>query len=759
MNMIEPLVLKKNTDIGIVYINGVDSISPLRYGVKSSSLNNLPELFKWIPKGFVMSKDLSTRISLDMVDVDERIYLKKIFDDFFKDINSVILRSSSSLEWVEGNSYAGLFKSIRGIHSFDEMVLAIKEAHSELNNNVIQDYAEQKSAVLPEEHMAFLIQEEIHCSQSALLIIDKSSDYLEFYENDILGAVSGDTKPTFSIHRRNGIVVKQTGNKINLKENQLSELTDIIENVRKSLDENNAIHLEVAFSNTSTHILQINNLKGQSIDNNFIKGSKSVNLPSKAESMAWFHESGLFKEKLKVYDFSDVESLYKGIIRDFDFDKKITVRFSYKNDINLPRGFFVSSHDLKNWLKKINIATDWKVIVHEYLCVRRSFELLLEDNKFLLEHIPGMWESDNTMNPDVIYSDEDILKTWVWNKERDNIKFVDEISNTEEYRNVLGNDTLLEWQLKLSSIIPILKEKFKNELPLNFHFVENENKEWSFLNIRQGFIVNSTGVTQMQSHVITSISDIDNWDKKSPLQLQVVSKREDEQELIDIINKLPKVQNKNIIIEFGLLSHPAMILREFGYNLIPSYLYNPDRIHSPNYISARYDMNDDPIKRIMREESLYEDDDFKVVYDREPITNNHLLVLSKHPFTSMIENEDLSSKYEKMFMYLKSQKIIDNFILIERGRAKFCTSGFTDSHAHAHILPIQSLKSDVINSFVERISANKMPTIEEAIKLAKNSDNEYIMLLKDDDVFLRIMPDNTSVEKQLIRNFFNSNKL
>ena len=138
------------------------------------------------------------------------------------------------------------------------------------------------------------------------------------------------------------------------------------------------------------------------------------------------------------------------------------------------------------------------------------------------------------------------------------------------------------------------------------------------------------------------------------------------------------------------------------------------------------------------------------------MVKGHLLVMSKQPYTSMIEINDLTNEYKKLLDSLKEKKLIqDSYIMIEIGRARFCTSGFTDSHAHAHIIPTNELSKDVVRLFIERISAVKYDTLEEAIIVAKKSDNEYIILVDDKkEVYLRIMPDNVSVEKQLIRQHF-----
>ncbi|MDR0681147.1 MAG: helix-turn-helix domain-containing protein [Dysgonamonadaceae bacterium] len=737
-------------------------LSSKKYGVKASSLNNNPLLFEWIPNGFILSNELVAKIAKNALDENGLTIIKGLFIKLLETSEILILRSSSSLEWVQGHSFAGLFNSFRGATNFDEFIDFLKTIYEDSNSEKISNYADLKNVSLPKDHIALLVQNEIKCNKSALVVLDKDSDYVEIFNSDIKNAVSGSITPNFSQFRSKKDITNKEGvmQGLHLHPNAYNELYAIIDNARQSVLNGNSIHLEIGFTSTQTFVLQINNLSDQNV-NDFINDRRSDIFISKSEAMQWFHKVGLFKEKLKIYPFLTKEKLYEHILMDFDFEKPVTLRFSYKNQVNLPRNFFNTKDELKQWLENTTIPNSkkYEIIVHEYLNVRRSFELLLNENDLLLEQIPGMWESDNILNPDVIYLDNKTAKAWIWNKERTKLKFADNPKEHNDYQKVTADNTLVEWQTKLNDVVSILKKHFKFVLPLNFHFVEDDTKDWSFLNIRKGFsIVQQPKAVQMERYVIGSILDIEKWDGIKPLHLQISNQRNYEKELLDIIEKLPKNIDDYITVDFGLLSHPAIILREFGYKLIPSYFFNDINNLPSNYSVKTLDVNDDPIKRIMSEQSVYEDEDFKVVHDRNPIVENHLLVISKHPYTSMIDNKDLCSKYKLLFKNLMDKKLIDNFILVERGRAQFCTSGFTNSHAHAHFLPLDSFKENIIGLFVEKTKCQKTNTLEKATNILKRSKNEYILLMKEEEIYISILPKGQSYEKQLIRNFFGEAK-
>jgi len=730
------------------------------FGAKASSLNNNSLLFDWIPNGFILSNSLVAKIAKNELEANDIENLKELFRGLLENSETLILRSSSSLEWVQGHSFAGLFNSFRGIKNFDEFITLLKKSYKESNNEKISNYAKLKNVSLPENHLALLVQNEIKCEKSALVVLDNESDYIEIFNNDIKNAVSGSVFSDFSQLRNKENIVNKEGTMPDIYLNAYNELCTIIDCARQSVSNGNTVHLEIGFTSTQAFVFQINNLSNQNVSN-FIHNRRFDIFLSKSEAMRWFHKVGLFKEKLKIYPFLTKEKLYEDILHDFNFEKTITLRLSYKNLVNLPRYFCNTKDELKQELEKINIPNSekWEIIVHEYINVRRSFELLLNKNYLLLEHIPGMWESDNILNPDVIYLDNKTVKTWIWNEEREKLKFADIPKDYSYYQKVTTNNILVEWQAKLNNVVSILRENFKSELPLNFHFVENDTQGWSFLNIRKGFNILQPKAVQIESHVISSISDIGTWDGIKPLHLKISSQRNNEKELLDIIEKLPKNIDDDIIIDFGLLSHPAILLREFGYNVIPNYFFNNINDLPSNYSVKNFDINDDPIKRIMLEQSVYEDEYFKVVYDKNPIVKNHLLVVSKQPYTSMIDNEDLVSKYSLLFKKLKDKKLIDDFILVERGRAQFCTSGFTNCHAHAHFLPLNSFKKNTVELFAEKTKCQKVKSLEEAVNILKVSKNEYILLIKEQKIYMNLLSDEQSFEKQLIRKFFFETKI
>lgn len=751
-------------DVEAKYIGQQNNLPKDLYGVKSSSLNDAYQLIEWIPNGFVISKRLVTEITLGILNDVELYSIKKLFFELIKDNNnSVIVRSSSTLEWINDSSFAGLYKSIRGVKTFENLLLAIKETYLSSKDKSLIEYATLKGIALPEEHLAILVQTEVAIKYSSLAIIKKDSDYIEFFNTDIIDSIQGHSNPIFTVERIGTKIKKNiSSDKIVIipKKTELGILK-IINQAKSVLKFDEVIHLEIGSDGLNEYVFQVNHLPNnqlavylpndKKLSKTYISDEK---YPSKAEAMIMFKDLELFSNPLKIYDDLSLANLYDSICLDFDVSKGITVRFSYGNDISLPREFFKNEKDLLQWIKKTYIKRNISVIVHSYIEVRRSFELLLDKTECLLEHIPGMWESDNEFNPDVLYVNQTLSKVWKWKHKRYPLKGRFNV-DMSKYENPIDETTIISWQSNLFSIIEKLRSQYLDLLPLNFHFVEDDNGGWNFLNIRKGFNLKISQLSHGKTHIIKKVEDVFTWNEKQPLQLQLKADRGSEDQIIKVIKLLPKVKNQTVIVDFGLLSHPAIILREFGYRLIPSYLYNSNRRTSDNYFIKSYDVGFDPIKRIMKEDAVFENDEIKVVYDRNEIVKGHLLLVTKKPYTSLIEIDNFPYKLFNIIRALREQKSIESFILLERGRAKFCTSGFTDSHAHAHILPREKLVGNYEQNFIKRTGAKKMKSIKEAIEKAKKTENEYIMIIKDnDEVFLKIVSNNISVEKQLIRTFF-----
>ncbi len=116
----------------------------------------------------------------------------------------------------------------------------------------------------------------------------------------------------------------------------------------------------------------------------------------------------------------------------------------------------------------------------------------------------------------------------------------------------------------------ILRPKFINNLPLNFHFVETEEHQYNFLNIRRIARLSRKYVRGGSFFHVRKIEDLVGWDGKTPILLKITTQRGKEGDLIELATALPK-GNAEVFVTFGYLSHPAILFREFGVTIVPAY--------------------------------------------------------------------------------------------------------------------------------------------------------------------------------------------
>ena len=87
--------------------------------------------------------------------------------------------------------------------------------------------------------------------------------------------------------------------------------------------------------------------------------------------------------------------------------------------------------------------------------------------------------------------------------------------------------------------------------------------------------------------------------------------------------------------------------------------------------------------------TLYEDEDFKVIFDISPVSKGHALLISKNHYKNLFELDDeVASKalvvVKKVATELKAQLNCDGFNLLQNNEE---IAGQTVFHFHIHLIP------------------------------------------------------------------------
>lgn len=300
----------------------------------------------------------------------------------------------------------------------------------------------------------------------------------------------------------------------------------------------------------------------------------------KGAAMEYFNKNNLFQEPLLLIESTKTLNRIREILNTNEFCKsELTLRFSKGDEIGLKRIF---AANIKTAFKEIQKyypkfkALKQLLIVHPYLNVRHSYELLIDKDYFVLEHIPGLWEANNVLEPDVVYFDlnTNVAELLIVREHRQQIISTPYSTDREFVEPLVFN--FLETRLKsFFEFHNRLQTDFKNHLPLNFHFIETHNGKIAFLNIRRlnikrKLFENRRYIRDGSFFHVRDEEDLEGWDERSPILLRLSTERGKEKDLINLALSLPK--NVDIYINFGWLSHPAMVLREYGVHVIPAYL-------------------------------------------------------------------------------------------------------------------------------------------------------------------------------------------
>jgi len=572
----------------ILEIGQSDSVPAKDFGLKAHNLHLVAQRENCIPRAFTINYETVHDLSVGRYNEKIITILKSFFDNLLTHSLSkkIIVRSSSILEDVADHQFPGIFKSVFNVIDFESLLNAIRFCYESSKTDVVAKFCKKFDIHLPPQHMAVIVQEQIVCDYSAIVQLQRDGCIIELYKGQLTGPISGNGTPTrieLSYTSKGNIFWSNRPQNINavILTNISKNLVPLVQRLRmlSSLP----IVLEIGFNTDDLFIFQLRYVKqSQSLQlndvttyssntSNFLPKQDEIGL--KAAAMEFFKDRGLFNLPIFISKPPIDPRRFDQIFNDQEgFNGPFTIRFSYQTELGLPRLFVRKREDILPAVLKHH-KSNWSIVIHKFIDVRRSFELLLSHSMILLEHVPGMWESDNKLPPDVLQINGSRIKTWLWKKHRKaNVASFDQME-TIIYPPVTS-EQIKQWASRLIKIVNSLKTTLESNFPLNIHFVEDKAGEWFFLNIRPGFPMLNPVIVTSPVHVVKKSEHLLSWDGKSSLLLKLYTNRGREKDLLPLIEKLPR--NKiDIFIDAGILSHPAMVLREYGINVVPSYMAYP----------------------------------------------------------------------------------------------------------------------------------------------------------------------------------------
>lgn len=262
------------------------------------------------------------------------------------------------------------------------------------------------------------------------------------------------------------------------------------------------------------------------------------------------------------------------------------IRFSHKAQVGLPKRFVPVDEDLVSaYLKLRADHSEWMGIVSDYIFIASSFEAYVTDRTLIVEHVPGNWEPDNRLTPDLFKFTSSGSEIYLFKGER--AAKVEAPGSGRLPQLVTQRVPPLQFPAAKALARTVLTDfhrvraDFRVDLPINVHFIADREGRFYFLNIRptanleivnMGRIGEGAAFKRNRFFTIAGPEDIDGWDGKSRVLVDFVADRGNESRIATLAVAMRNAGITKVYCTFGLLSHPAIVLREFKLAVEPLYI-------------------------------------------------------------------------------------------------------------------------------------------------------------------------------------------
>lgn len=743
------------TQSSIVFLHSLEPRDAIRFGAKTAGLVSAISSGASVLPGLALSVDLVSQIASE----DDVGLHRKIVEDGLLELaqsypaSSFIVRSSSVFENDERCDFSGVFETYAGVRTAEEVLLAISDIVSAAREPKLSPFFEECGVSIDCDHMGILIQPEANPAYGGVIELKDNAAMIEFTSKSIAAAISGDLQYS-SVLWRNGKLESKHFEEWD-RDIALDELRNLNfqENTFWRDASRNRALVEFFVERSRLYVAQIKDRRSDLLSD--LEGSNELvpySAPASAgkfAAMRFFSENGLFDKPLYTLERGwSVEAAlnYAGLL--FNNCEHITLRVADGVEIGLPRAFCSSVDEVRSFVQT-HSQNSYDLIMHGYINVERSLEILVDQDGFVIEHIPGMWESPNAHQPDVLLAKNGVITQYRINGTREAVIEGKTLPNSDLSQPLAAPD--FERLIAFASKVwASFDASYRSDFPLNIHAVcDGRFDEFQCLNIRPGFKQEDYLLPVDDVRLVTGLADLKDWEPEQTVRLSLSLSRGDEGSLIPLGRALLKAK-RPVIIDFGILSHPAMILRRIGCKLVPSYKVAGCLAPDSYTIERQHlDTGLDPINRILGENSVMPNDDYHIVPDRDQITDRHWIGLSRLPSDSWVD----SGKMDQVLKIYEAFADGDDAFFFEKGRSSFCTSIFTSAREHFHLIKGQDFKH-IVEQLARQTDGCRYLSLDMAYRAAP-SQGAYVLFGTPSHGFW-LASGRNSYEKGLLRSAFSA---
>lgn len=285
----------------------------------------------------------------------------------------------------------------------------------------------------------------------------------------------------------------------------------------------------------------------------------------KAYTLKFLKEKGVFKENLYISDDLPskedfINSLKSEGFKDGD---ELSCRFSTPvRAVHFPRKTCNGFDEAYEFFKGIYKKGD-TIIVHNLLHGKYDGTITLFNNEIILEFVEGDWNAGYSLNADTaVFNDR--VSTWYLYQGKRKTPFVD---GTEiKYKEIKPISDAIAKKINNNIVhkLPLLRELLSEEYNSLATLIDEDGKLQPMkLHSIKPSSVKPLPLNEDEIYEIKMPSDLRRWDKKAKLLISIPANIDKADALMGVISEIKKYTD-NVYISYGILSHPAILMREIG---------------------------------------------------------------------------------------------------------------------------------------------------------------------------------------------------
>jgi hypothetical protein len=588
---------------------GDPQITAERFGLKAAVLSQIEQrrLAK-VPAGWCVL--LNTR------DADKQ-GLSRALDQAWGRLSApgslLVVRSSASVEDSPTALFAGRFKSVSNVQSRHALHVAVEEVRESADDVAVNDYIESLALPQGRIRMSVLIQQQIAAkfagaAQTKCPARYAEFDmYVEFRDGPSGPQLAGDEIPAaYGLKWSDSAGFDSThllGPEYDSRDiaRFLPLVFDTCKKVAQSLGSEQEI--EWVWDGDELWIVQARSwsppppsrtasavppsrfpVAGETTSSTpelkSLKNSKNWGLKGAAEAY--------FTDRLHcgapnctlILPYDEAGEISKALSERVEGPDGTTIRFSFRAEVGVPRIFVPPGGDVLGTFLRRRESPEWMGIVSDYLYIRSSFEAYISASSLLVEHVPGNWETENELLPDLFLFTRERCEVYRVTDYR--LAKIEAPGNGASHSVLrqkfppLSADQASAWARQFVEHFRKIQADMKADLPLNVHFISDPKDNFYFLNIRPTRNIDiskhrdaSRGYKSNRMFRVESRADVDSWDHVARIVVDAVADRGDEERIAGVAMALREAGATTVYCRFGLLSHPAIVLRECGLEVVP----------------------------------------------------------------------------------------------------------------------------------------------------------------------------------------------